>query len=291
MTHDPAFDDPWLKWLWATENSHALDAELKRALQHELDSPSTLPFTTAQEYHPEFHGFSVFIDSVRPTPDWWGLWLGDVIHAYRSSLDHLAWILVDRGSTPTATLTDTERRKIYFPCAWDRGWFNSAIKRKLPGCRRADIARVRAAQPYKAGKRRISTHPLTILDTLSNSEKHRTIQPVRRHQETGFYDVSTAVDCIVRRVKVLPSVELHVGTEIARVYARRTGPNPDIEMKGYMAGTVGVQHGKPVQDFLNETRRYVGGLLAKFSDPPPDLFIRARVPAGGIQDARHEAPS
>jgi hypothetical protein len=42
MTYDPAFDDPWLKWLWATLNSHALDPELKRAIQRELDSPLTL---------------------------------------------------------------------------------------------------------------------------------------------------------------------------------------------------------------------------------------------------------
>jgi hypothetical protein len=190
----------------------------------------------------------------------------------------LAWILVDRGRTPTAKLSEKDRRDIYFPCAWDRGWFNLAIKRKLPGCRRADIAKIRAAQPYKAGKRRIATHPLTILDALSNSEKHRMIQPVRRHQETGAYKVSGAGDCIIRRVRVMLPVELHIGTEIARVYARRTGPDPDIEMQGYMAGTVGVQQGKPVQDFLNETRRYVGSLLSEFSDPPPDLEVRTRVP-------------
>lgn len=278
MAHDAAFDDPWLKWRWAAQNAKAHEAEMKRFLEHELDSPSGLPFTTDKEYHPEFHGFSVFVATIKPSPDWWGLWLGDILHAYRSSLDHLAWILVDRGSKPVSGLSASEQRKIYFPCARSRNWFNAAVGKNLPGCRRTDIARVRAAQPYKAGKRLMATHPLLLLDALSNSDKHRVIQPVHRHQEGASYRVTDSQDCLARRIRIMPPVVMKVGTEIARIYVKRTGTDPDLEMKGAMAARIGISEGLPLDSFLKAIQIYVAALLLKFSDPPDNLVARAAIP-------------
>ncbi|MHB1988822.1 MAG: hypothetical protein ACYCSF_12715 [Acidimicrobiales bacterium] len=278
MSYDPAFDDPWLKWRWAVQNSKAFHAEVERFLKDESDSLRP-PFTTAQKYHPEFHGFSVYVDSMCPTPDWWGLWLGDIFHAYRSCLDHLAWVLVDRGTTPISGLTDEERKRIYFPCALSRDWFNNSLRTRLPGCRRADIAKVRATQPYHTRQRHRSTHTLVVLDSLSNTEKHRTIQPVRRHQLTGAYEVTAAVDCVIRRIRIMPSVPLEIGTEIARVYAKRTGDQPDIEMKGHMAAAIGLQEGQAIAPFLNEVQQFVANLLVSFGDPPPDIVKRVEIPS------------
>ena len=247
MAYDPAFDDPWLKWRWAVQNADMLDAAIKRRLKGEAEPP----FATAQRYHPTLHGFSVYVSSVQPDVEWWGLWLGDVIHAYRSCLDHLAWTLVDRGRTPTRGLSEETQRKISFPSCTSSGWFNRAVQTRLPGCVRTDVAKVRAVQPYKAGKRRQQTHPLALLDSLSNSEKHRTIQPVQRHQEAlGYYSV-TPVDCSVRRIRVMPPAILRPGTETARVYVKRTGPHPDIEMHGYMAARVSLNGTLALDRFLS----------------------------------------
>ena len=273
MTYDPAFDDPWLKWAWAVRNAKALHAEVTRFLKDEVQPP----WTTRQEYNSKLHGFSVFIDSVATErlPDIWGLRVGDIIHAYRSCLDHLAWVLVDRGRTPTRTLSEKHQRGVYFPIAPTRENFRSVQPRYLPGCRRADIAKVRLIQPYNAGKRRVRAHPMSILSAFSDTEKHRTIQPVRRYQEDARLKVTNRVDCVIRRVRVMPDVTIEVNAELARVYARRTGPNPDIEMKGGMAVRISVGQGLPMEVFLNTVQKVIGNLLVLFSEPPDKLMERA----------------
>lgn len=273
MSYDSAFDDPWLKWAWAVKHAKAFEAELGGFLKAEIKPP----WTTRQEYHPELHGFCVFIDTVATDrlPDTWGLRIGDVLHAFRSCLDHLAWVLVDRGRTPTAALSERQRRGIYFPASHTRGNFRSVLPRYLPGCRRADLAKVRLIQPYNAGVRRVRAHPIAVLAALSDSEKHRTIQPVRRHQEDARLRVTRSRDCQIRRIRVMPDVTIEVGAELARVYARRTGPNPDIEVKGDMAVRVNLGEGLPVEVVLNGFQVVVGNFLALFSEPPSDLMKRA----------------
>lgn len=276
MSYDPAFDDPWLKWAWAVQNSKVLYAEVTRFLKDEVKPP----WTTRQEFDPQLHGFRVFVDSVATArlPDPWGLRIGDILHAYRSCLDHLAWVLVDRGDTPTATLSESQRKGIYFPAARTRDNFRKVVPRYLPGCRRADIARVRRVQPYNAGKRRVGAHPTAVLAALSDSEKHRTIQPVRRYQEAALLRVTTHRDCIIRRIRVMPEVTIESGAELARVYARKTGPHPDIEVKGDMAVRISVGEGLPLEVLLNSLQKVIGSLLELFSEPPLDLVARAAVP-------------
>src|ERR1039458_3367272 len=80
---------------------------------------------------------------------------------------------------------------------------------------------------------------------------------------------------------------------MARIYAKRTGATPDIEVKGFMARRVSVGQELPVEDFLNSTRKYVASVLGAFSDPPPDVLGRAAIPQpsapeGGADCARHQ---
>jgi hypothetical protein len=253
------FETSWLKCVWALAQSNEFEGELEAAL---VDAQTDPPFTTRQEYHPEFHGFSVKIATIRPVPPRWGLMLGDLVNSFHAALDHLAWGLVCRGKTPPNTLTRNQRKGIYFPICSTNEIFNTSLRRYLPGVRRGDVARVREAQPYVRGKRAVARHCLTTLQELSNTDKHRTIQPVWLRPSHSDYEVMEMRDCIVRRIRSMHPSELKVDTEIARVYAKKTGPDPDIALKGFVAANVALNDGLWVPNFLKTTRRNDPGSTA-----------------------------
>ena len=264
MSDSDLFQSALMKTVWATAHSHAFEAEIDAALEEAHLDP---PFTTRQEYHPEFRGFSVKIDTIRVVPARWGLQLGDIANAFHSALDNLAWALVTRGKTPPSMLTDTQQRSVYFPICSSNVAFNKAIKTKLPGVRRGDIAKVRKAQPYARGKTKVSRHCFTTLQELSNADKHRTIQPVWLRPEGNWHEVLESRDCIVRRIRDMKPKTLKIDTEIARVYAKKTGPDPDIHLQGYVATGVALPNGDWLPNFLKPMREFTIQTMLQFAEP------------------------
>ena len=85
-------------------------------------------------------------------PASWGLLVGDIAFDYRCALDHLAWALVCRGTTPPSVLTQQQQKAVYVMVAKSRRQFNTSLARMLPGAQRRGIAKVRAIQPYHNGE-------------------------------------------------------------------------------------------------------------------------------------------
>lgn|GEM_PF-2018139 len=268
VTDEALFRSAWLKCAWALAQSNEFEREVKAALVETQTDP---PFTTRQEYHPEFHGFSVKIATIRPVPIRWGLMLGDMANNFHSALDHVAWALVCRGKTPPHTLKPGRRKGIYFPICSSRQVFNTSLARYLPGVHRRDVARVRKAQPYIHGKRAVTRHCLATLQELSNTDKHQTIQPVWLRPDYSGYQVTEARDCIIRRIRSMHPSELKVDTEIARVYAKKTGPDPDIALHGYVAASVALNNGCWIDNLLKTIRQFLPQVLAQFSQPSVDI--------------------
>jgi hypothetical protein len=107
-----------------------------------------------------------------PPPLRWGVMLGDCVHNLRSALDHLICqlTLLDGG-----TMEDCERTQ--FPIASkSEAQFEQMADFRIPGLSKRHRAMVKRAQPYRAGDRAWK-HPLAILADLSNTDKHRIINP------------------------------------------------------------------------------------------------------------------
>jgi hypothetical protein len=108
---------------------------------------------------------------MRKPPLRWGVILGDCVHNLRSALDHLICqvTLLDGGTMGNCA-------QAQFPIASkSERQFERMAKRRLPACfSEKHRAMVKGAQPYRAGDG-AATHPLTILATLSNADKHRVI--------------------------------------------------------------------------------------------------------------------
>ena len=156
---------------------------------------------------------------------------GEVVQGFRNSLDHIAWEVVQRGTMEN--LTSRQEKSVHFPIASTRKAFNDALHRRLPGVRPADRAIIRRHQPYVTGKRTVAWHCLSTLQTLSNNDKHRTIQPVQILPTGLGFHVTAARDCVPgSRQHGSTAVEpLNVGTELGLIRVRRTGPEPHIDVE------------------------------------------------------------
>jgi hypothetical protein len=269
----PAFNDAWLKWGWATAYGEVLKAEAQEAFD-EIKGNGQV--TATARYYPKRHCFIIAAEKVPSLPARLSLILGDVVQGYRSALDHVAWELVHRGSA--RKLSPKAENLVGFPIAYDGPWFNKKLATMLPGVGRAEIAKVRRYQPYLRGHR--NRHPLTVLQKLSNDDKHRNIQPVLVVPAAYRFEVTEVRDCVVtkipRRGKLLP---LEVGAEMARMYVRKTGPDPHAEMKGDVAVQPVIGEFIPLSDWLQGTTQIVGGILRQFAQPP-DGLIETIAPQG-----------
>jgi hypothetical protein len=263
------FTSAWLKWGWAVVEAEALKADLKAfALNTEREGL----VTASHQYDAQHHCFRIRVATIREIPERVSLRLGNVVHNYRSCLDNVAWALVARGRR-AGSLTESQESRVAFPLAKERKDFNSAINNRLPGARHADIALVRRYQPYRRGKT-LYRHALAVLATLSNLDKHREIQPVWVIPTGGTYEVTDVTDCVVTRTpKLAQTRPLQVGTEITRIYVRKTGPDPDIQVYFELSGIPALNERLGLQEWLDQTRGYIVTLLQELGDPPLEEML------------------
>jgi hypothetical protein len=226
-----------------------------------------LNYQLATYYDAKRHcGVLIVAEGTDPFPVLGGVLLGDAVHEYRCCLDHVAWALYKRGSTPDLP----ERRSD--TSASDHGTrdaFNKALDSKLPGVRRADRAIVRRYQPFKPGESRAHRHAFTVLQELSNDDKHRVIQPVVAIPQRIDFTYTEATDCIVRRIGPDGFAgTLKPGAKLARFYVKKTGPNPRIDTQPQFHLVPAIHERLTLADFLERTMVATRLLLHEFAEPP-----------------------
>jgi hypothetical protein len=269
--HDPLFDSAWLKWAQAVLHAEALQADIER-IAHKADAYPVLAFRT--EYYPKRHGFAVIAKDIAPIPVRWRLLLGDIANNYRAALDHLAWAIVSRGRTPPGTglLSREQEKAVYFPLFEKRSEFNGRLAKKLPGARRADIAKVRRYQPYHYGPTIRSRHALPLMARINVGDKHRTIQPLWAVAVEAGMKITKRRDCVITGTP--PSgrgKQLEVDAEIAFLHARKTGPDPYIEMELRITAEPSLDNILGVREWVATAGGAIMGLLFEFSAQPPEI--------------------
>lgn len=137
---------------------------------------------------------------------------GEVVHDLRSALDHLAWELVlSHSGTPT----QRDARKVQFPIRKKRQEWSSEYT--VTNMDPANGALLEPEQPFSSSSNPDS-HPLAILQDLSNHDKHRVLNSVLV-RPFGF---SLNNDGTVDGIRVTydfgsASPRLAVGSELVRV--------------------------------------------------------------------------
>jgi hypothetical protein len=100
-------------------------------------------------------------------------------------------------------------------------------------------------------------HPLAVLASLTNVDKHQALQPTFYTQSViDIVSVTGASDCIVRNVNLTIQVYLSNGAEWATVDVTPTGPEPKVEMNQNFAAQVAFG-GRPIELFAGELLGFV----------------------------------
>ncbi len=288
---DDLFESAWLKWAWAVVNANVL-ADNVNALANQPNLST--PIAMRQDYDAKCHCIILsVVDFQSPFPDnLWGLILGDVVQNFRSALDHVAWALVKLGRAKN--LTDRQERQIYFPITSSPAAFRNAVPLRLPGVRRADLAKIRACQPYLKGKRNLSRHVVWVVGELSRLDKHRTIQPIYAIPDRAGYDIGEQTDCIYRRMRRRSARRvLKPGTELTRLYVKRTGPEPFIDVQPHFSMDPAVYDPRlTLQQFLVQTIRAVSEILRLFAPQPESAkrIISTPLPASPFPQPHQSGP-
>jgi hypothetical protein len=271
--HDPIFDSAWAKWAQGVRHSHALEEHID-AFSADPDRKPILEGRT--EYHSKRHGFVIVVGDIEPIPMQWRLMLGDAANNFRAALDHLAWALVSRGRTPPGTgkLKKRQEKAVYFPICEDRRDFNGSLPVKLPGVRRADLAKVRRHQPYRNGPRVRPFHQLVMLAAVNSGDKHRTVQPAWAEPHEIRINIAKERDCIVRdwKMRHVRKVPLEAGAELAYLAARKTGPDPQIQVQLKVIAEPCIGNHFTFKQWATATAARLSVILSQFAEPPQKII-------------------
>jgi hypothetical protein len=202
-----------------------------------------------------------YINRLVEIDDGWSLIIGDAIHNLRGALDHLTWQLAIRHSNG---VEPKDGNSIQFPfetnrTKWPRKFLDAA-----------DAAKLEDLQPFNNDA--VTTamrlpHPLTMLQTLSNGDKHRTIEVTTHHPADYYTPQITLHDCTFRGRNIGLTAfwgTPQLGDEVFRVPVTATGPNPDAELDGYVSCYIAVRERWNVDDVLTQIHQRVETLLGRF---------------------------
>jgi hypothetical protein len=133
--------------------------QLERAISEFRDSH---PYTLVPKQKPEIEHTALCVGEVLPVPGRISTIIGDTVHNLRSSLDYLAWQLIEAGG-------GTPGRGTYFPISESVEKYTSAIaKGTIKGMPTGACKLVEAGQRYVTGD-----DTLWHIHELDRSDKHR----------------------------------------------------------------------------------------------------------------------
>lgn len=179
----------------------------------------------------------------------WGVVLGDCVHNLRSALDHVVCqvTLLDGGEPNTQT---------QFPIVSESSErFQRQADKRIPSLTATHRAIVESAQPFHRGTAAAS-HPLAVLASLSNADKHRRLNMALT---TIGYNASDLLDALgpprgvlaseITEIQVASSGPLTHDSPFARIrWAREAQPPANVTFAGTLP--LAISFGDPGVPFL-----------------------------------------
>jgi len=287
----PDFRAVWWKLDRASQHRYELDREIGDYFAVEANRPRCVG-----KYEPD-RGYYVFrVTYVPPDIDdfltFAAIAVGDAVHNLRSALDYLAYQLaIAEAARVGRALSAAERGRIYFPI--HTRWLDGAKagwKRKENSYRRlfgdVNAAAIKRFQPYRGRARGVRwgvrlRHPLTVLNRVSNRDKHR-LPNVVAALPSGFSVEPIEGASIEWFATVRSRVKL--GAEVARM--RLAGvADPQVEMDAEISPRVAFSEGSTVTAVIDTMTAYVYGIVKTFD---PDGRLPRRLHRAPLPDSPSE---
>jgi hypothetical protein len=211
------------------------------------------PYTIGAKAHPvaEIKHTTLFISKVDPVPNDFALIAGDAIHNLRSSLDHLAWQLVETGG-------GSPNRYTYFPiCRTPQQYASAMGKGEIKSMSLRAQKALWAIQPFiTSDDTLLQVHDLDIVD------KHRLVLTVATFVD-GWIAVSNGRDLLFSQTPR----PLIAGDEFTHI------PTARYESTGHQNFKLGIDiafgqseilEGESVLATLKKMLDFVGGVVDAF---------------------------
>jgi hypothetical protein len=147
---------------------------------------------------------------------------GDFWYNLRASLDYLAWQLVLANNQQPSDKTS-------FPCAKSPESWASAVGKDLKGIDPYWVNEIDNLQPYHRGNA-LNEHPLFLLDSFNNANKHRIVPPVIATPEPVGWTMPADALPDEARVEPLSHVRVEDGAEIVRFWCDERIDLPDMDV-------------------------------------------------------------
>jgi len=134
------------------------------------------PYETIFEDNPNTSERTYYVRVRKETPPQFSALIGDVAQNLRSSLDHLAWHLVQNSPV----IPKARDRDSYFPIFETASKYNAGKMRKIQGMTDAAIQAIDRIQPYYGIDGVGIGHGAQLfwLDEINKLDKHRLLVPI-----------------------------------------------------------------------------------------------------------------
>jgi hypothetical protein len=184
---------------------------------------------------------------------------GDILHNYRSVLDHIAWQLVRHGSSWPLP-DESAETAVQFPIYSTAQRFEKGLARRLPGVDPVAIDYIRQRYQFDGGGNP-TNDALLGLANLSNDDKHRSL-----HASVGvfkFLETNAEFTRCVPQMWANPPGRpgLKPGTEVARFEVVVTGSNPKMSMKIAPTVQVVIEGWADMSEMIEGLRKEVREIL------------------------------
>jgi hypothetical protein len=225
------------------------------------------PYVVSTKRDPQSRRLVYYLSTVREPPDKLSAIIGDALQNLRSTLDHLAWQLVEaNGQRPTRDTT--------FPIFKDAVSYQGGRTVKVTGMSVAVIQIIDELKPYAGGNADLSR-----LHELNKIDKHRLLLTVG----SGFQSVNLAPHMQRMMEKSLPKdwpaknlqfpdlfvrpadrfVPLKAGDELF-IDGPDAEVNEKIQFRFEIAFAESPVHGEPVLPILHQLANVVEGIVTQF---------------------------
>jgi hypothetical protein len=114
---------------------------------------------------------------------------------------------------------------------------------------------------------------------LNNLDKHRTLQPVYFLPERFAWEAIAIRDSEISGTGARGRRQiLEIGAELGRLPARKTGPDPYLQMEYEITTLPAVNERVALGEWLAQVKGLIGGMLAVFAQPPQAEFLVMGLP-------------
>ncbi len=286
-----SFGSCWAKINRAKQHRDALERQIQETFAVRSNRPQL-----EVRFEPETREHVIYVNTIPNHGSFFddvALTIGDIVHNLRSALDHLVYKLAlqHRGGT----LTPKEERDLQFPIADTAETFRKECNRRLQSIASTRRALIEQFQPYRGLDGRPDgwsgpyIHQLRLLQKLSNTDKHRMLNPVVAFPTRA--DIAGNIASLIlearlqgffggHRVTETEAEPMNLGAVVVRAHVPDRRLENEVQNAGYITPSLTFSERRALLPTLDRLTDFVSNIVRRFETTAPTGGIDPQPSAG-----------